>query len=171
MKISERLTRFCHGTVLVLAFSTLTIGVGAKEEKHNLDGKGFTENHGHSDSRSGCKVSSQGGGGGISILGTGGQAAANWSTTGCWAAPQESNEYMHYHDISKDDVPKVERGHLSCKSTEWFAVTIEVNDDRKEVTKIEFEGAGNWSPGTMKEITVIQGALTVTYIGGKCLLL
>ncbi len=171
MNISEKLRRFVQGTILVLALGVLIIGVGAKEEKHNEDGEGFTEDHDHADSRSGCEVSAAGGSGGLTILGFGGQAGANWSKTGCWAAPQEDDEFMHYHDIPKDDTPKVERGHLSCKSTEWFAVTIEVEDDRKEVTKTEWVGGGNWGPGTPKEVTVIKGELTISYIGGKCLLL
>ena len=171
MNISEKLSRFVQGTAVVLALNVLIIGVGASEETHNKDGEGWTTDHTHYDARSGCLSTSEGVSGGISILGFGGNAGRNWTKTGCWAAPQEGDEYMHFHDIPKKKKGKVQQGILSCKSTEYFAVSVEVEDTRQIVKEWVTFIDNTFHPPTvwMEEVDSVEGDLTITYLGGKCL--
>lgn len=176
MKISEKFSQFVQGTAVVLALSLLVVGlpINATPEKHNEDGEGWTTDHPHTQSRCGCKVKGTrnfGGGGGAGYGGAsiGVSGGASWTKTGCWAAPQEGDEYMHFHDIPRKKKSEIEQGRASCDAGESFRVDIEVTDTREEVKKVVWEGVGNWSPGTRREITVVEGELTITYLGGKCL--
>ena len=155
----------------MLALAVLIIGISASEEKHNVDDEILTTNHSLSDARSGCLSTLEGVSGGISIFGFEGNARRSWTKTGCWAAPQKGNEYMHFLDIPTNSNGRVERGTLSCLSTEYFAVSIEVEDTRQIVKRRVARIDTTFYPPKVweEEIDFVDGVLTVTYLGGKCL--
>ena len=179
LKISENLSRFFQGSAVVLALSFLAMGlpINATPEKHNINDEGWTTDHPHTQSRSGCLVKSTnnvggGAGGGAGGFTIGISAGKSWTKTGCWAAPQEGDEYMHFHDIPKNKKNEVEQGHASCEVGESFRVDIEVTDTRQEVQKEIWDMGiigGHWGPGTRRIVTVVEGELTISYLGGKCL--